>query len=41
MDKNYEMADKIRSDLEEKGIILNDTLDGTTWDIKSLYQVEQ
>lgn len=41
MDKNYEMADKIRSDLDEKGIILNDTLDGTTWDIKSLYQVEQ
>ena len=40
-EKNYELADKIRSDLDEKGIILNDTAEGTTWDIKSLYQVEQ
>ena len=37
--KDYELADKIRSDLDEKGIILNDTVDGTTWDIKSLYQI--
>lgn len=35
--KNYEEADRIRSDLEQKGIILNDTKDGTIWDIKSLY----
>ena len=37
--KDYELADKIRSDLDEKGIILNDTVEGTTWDIKSLYQI--
>lgn len=37
--KNYELADKIRSELDEKGIILNDTIEGTTWDIKSLYQI--
>ena len=37
--KDYELADKIRSDLDEKGIILNDTVNGTTWDIKSLYQI--
>ncbi len=39
--KDYQSADEIRSVLDEKGIILNDTVDGTTWDIKSLYQVEQ
>ena len=27
----YQEADKIREDLEEKGIILEDTKDGTTW----------
>lgn len=37
--KDYELADKIRSELDEKGIILNDTIEGTTWDIKSLYQI--
>ena len=36
--KNYEEADEIRSDLEQKGIILNDTIDGTIWDVKSLYK---
>ena len=35
--KDYETADKIRAELEEKGIILNDTKDGTVWDIKDLY----
>ena len=35
--KNYELADSIRNELSEKGIILNDTVDGTTWDIKELY----
>ena len=35
--KNYELADKIRAELDEKGIILNDTIDGTLWDIKALY----
>ena len=35
--KNYELADSIRAKLDEKGIILNDTVEGTTWDIKELY----
>lgn len=38
-EKNYEVADKIRSDLDEKGIILNDSKEGTTWDIKELYNL--
>lgn len=37
MQKNYEVADKIRSELDDKGIILNDSKDGTSWDIKELY----
>ena len=36
-EKNFELADKIRTELDEKGIILNDTVNGTTWDIKVLY----
>ncbi|MBQ2835932.1 MAG: cysteine--tRNA ligase [Clostridia bacterium] len=36
-EKNFELADKIRADLDSKGIILNDTVNGTTWDIKELY----
>ena len=36
-EKNYELADSIRSELDEKGIILNDTPEGTIWDIKELY----
>ena len=36
-EKNFELADQIRNELEEKGIILNDTVNGTTWDIKALY----
>ena len=35
-EKNYELADKIRNQLDEKGIVLNDSKDGTTWDIKEL-----
>ena len=35
--KDYEKADKIRNQLDEKGIMLNDTANGTTWDIKELY----
>lgn len=35
--KDFETADKIRNELEEKGIILNDGIDSTTWDIKELY----
>lgn len=37
--KQYDVADKIRANLEQKGILLNDTIDGTTWDIKALYKV--
>ena len=37
LNKNYELADSIRNELSERGIILNDTVDGTTWDIKELY----
>ncbi|MDD3187773.1 MAG: cysteine--tRNA ligase [Bacilli bacterium] len=32
--KNYELADSIRKELEEKGIILKDTKEGTTYEIK-------
>jgi cysteinyl-tRNA synthetase len=38
-EKNYEVADKIRSELDEQGIILNDSKEGTTWDIKELYNL--
>lgn len=37
--KDYEKADSIRSELESKGVILNDTRNGTEWDIKALYKV--
>lgn len=40
INKDYELADKIRKDLDEKGIILNDTKDGTTWDLKELYNID-
>ncbi len=30
-EKDYALSDKIRKELEEKGIILEDTKDGTTW----------
>ena len=36
-EKNFELADQIRTELDSKGIILNDTVEGTTWDIKELY----
>lgn len=36
-EKNYALADEIRAVLDEKGIILNDTVQGTVWDIKALY----
>lgn len=35
--KDYETADAIRAELDKKGILLNDTKEGTTWDIKELY----
>ena len=39
LEKNYELADKIRNELDEKGIILNDSKEGTSWDIKELYNL--
>ena len=36
-EKNFELADQIRAELDSKGIILNDTVEGTTWDVKELY----
>jgi len=38
-EKNYSEADKLREILLEKGIILSDTKEGTSWDIKELYSV--
>jgi len=35
--KNFDIADSIRAELDEKGIILMDTIDGTKWDIKALF----
>lgn len=35
--KDFVKADTIRAELEEKGIILNDTREGTFWDFKALY----
>ena len=35
--KDFVVADSIRASLDEQGIILNDTVEGTTWDIKELY----
>ena len=35
--KDFEIADKIRTDLEKDGIILIDTREGTKWDFKVLY----
>ena len=32
-DKNFDMADKIRGDLKEMGIEIEDTSDGTIWRI--------
>jgi len=33
LNKNYELADSIRKELEEKGIIIKDTREGTTFEI--------
>lgn len=35
--KDFELADSIRNELSVKGILLNDTVEGTLWDIKELY----
>ena len=39
-EKNFETADAIRSELDGKGIILNDTINGTIWNVKSLFNIE-
>lgn len=39
INKNYSLADEIRNNLDNKGIILNDSKEGTTWDIKELYNL--
>ena len=36
-DRNFTRADEIRAELTEKGIILEDTKEGTRWKIKSRY----
>ena len=33
-DKNYELADKIRQDLLDKGILIEDKDDTTSWKLK-------
>jgi len=38
--KNYAEADRLRQDLENRGIIINDTREGSDWDIKQLYGIE-
>ena len=35
--KNYKKADEIRNNLKKAGIILNDSKDGTSWDLEELY----
>ena len=37
--KDFELADSIRNTLNDKGIILNDSREGTTWDVKALYKI--
>lgn len=38
-EKKFDVADGIRMELDEKGIILMDCADGTKWDIKALYTI--
>ena len=33
-EKNWDVADKIRIALDEKGIVLKDSKEGTTWEVK-------
>lgn len=39
LNKDYVLADKIRNELEEKKIIVNDLNSSTTWDLKELYNI--
>ena len=36
-EKDFTRADDIRRELDSKGIVLNDNINGTSWDVKSLY----
>jgi cysteinyl-tRNA synthetase len=38
-EKDFEKADRLRAALLDQGIILNDSKDGTSWDIKELYNI--
>ena len=38
--KDFETADAIRNELDNKGIILNDTVNGTTWNVKALFNID-
>ena len=33
-DKNWDLADKIRVALDKVGIVLKDSKEGTTWEVK-------
>ena len=33
LNKNYDLADSIRKELEEKGVVLKDTREGTTFEV--------
>jgi cysteinyl-tRNA synthetase len=35
--RNYELSDELKSKLEQKGIVIKDSPDGSVWDIKALY----
>lgn len=36
-ERNFELADKLRNDLDQKGVMLLDSQEGTTWDVKAMY----
>ena len=38
--KDFETADAIREKLDQEGILLKDTIEGTTWDVKALYKID-
>lgn len=38
--KEYDKADSIRKELQDSGIVLNDTREGTTWTVRQLYSAE-
>lgn len=38
--KEFEIADAIRNELDEKGIILMDSIEGTNWNVKALFNTQ-